>query len=162
MHREGHVGAALLVYAPLGFIVTLLAGAEAAIIGAVGASALAMVPDWDMRVPFVKHRGPTHTVHFAVLVGIILGIAGAALGAQEGIVAAIVLGIFGVVLGALTIASHIAADALTPMGVKPFRNGQKYSFDVARAANPIANYGLLALGVIALAGAAVLGLAFGG
>jgi len=162
MHREGHIGAALLAYAPLGLIVGLLAGLEAVLIGAIGASALAMVPDWDMRVPFIKHRGPTHTVHFAVLVGILLGIAGAALGAQTGIAVAIVLGLFGFLLGSLTIASHIAADALTPMGVTPFRNGKKYSFDVARAANLVANYGLLALGAIAAGGVAVIAAAITG
>lgn len=44
--------------------------------------------------------------------------------------------------------SHLFADALTPMGVRPFEphDDQEICFDVARAANPIANYGLLVLG----------------
>jgi len=37
------------------------------------------------------------------------------------------------------------------MGVEPFApvRDDHYSYDVARAANPIANYGLLALGIVA-------------
>ena len=44
--------------------------------------------------------------------------------------------------------SHLFADALTPMGVRPFEphDDQEICFDVARAANPLANYALLALG----------------
>ncbi|TKX85447.1 metal-dependent hydrolase, partial [Halorubrum sp. SS5] len=69
MYRKGHVGASLVVYAPLGFLVTALASIEVGAAGAVGVASLAMVPDLDMRVPFVKHRGITHTVWFALLVG---------------------------------------------------------------------------------------------
>jgi inner membrane protein len=44
--------------------------------------------------------------------------------------------------------SHLFADALTPMGVRPFEphDDQEICFDVAPAANPLANYALLALG----------------
>lgn len=44
--------------------------------------------------------------------------------------------------------SHLFADALTPMGVRPFEphDDQEICFDVARAANPLANYAPLALG----------------
>lgn len=41
MHREGHVGAALLAYAPLGFLAVLLAGLQLALLGAVGIAGLA-------------------------------------------------------------------------------------------------------------------------
>jgi inner membrane protein len=42
--------------------------------------------------------------------------------------------------------SHLFADALTPMGVRPFEphDDQEICFDVARAANPLANYAPLA------------------
>lgn len=46
---------ALVVGSTLGFL-------ELGVLGAGGAVALAMVPDWDMRIPFVSYRGPTHTV----------------------------------------------------------------------------------------------------
>ncbi|WP_049941290.1 metal-dependent hydrolase [Halorhabdus utahensis] len=151
MHREGHVGAALLAYAPVGFIVFVVGFEGAAMAGAVGAGLLAMVPDYDQRVPGISHRGITHTVWFAALVGIGLGLIGLAIGSNDGILAAIDLGVFGLLVGTVTILSHIAADALTPMGVEPFApvRNDHYSYDVARAANPIANYGLLVLGIIA-------------
>lgn len=151
MHREGHVGAALVAFSPIG--ATLLAvGLEGlALGGGAVAFALAMLPDVDQRIPFVSHRGVTHTVHFAAAVGGILGLAGVLLGSTAGLETSIALGAFGVVVGSVTILSHIAADALTPMGVEPFRNGRRYSFDLVRAANPIANYALLGVGVVAVA-----------
>ena len=74
MHKEGHIGAALLVYAPLGFVTAVVATLDCAVLGALAAAALAMVPDLDMRVPGIKHRGVTHTVHFAVAVGLSVGL----------------------------------------------------------------------------------------
>jgi inner membrane protein len=59
------------------------------------------------------------------------------------------------------IGSHIAADALTPMGVEPYRDGRHYSYDVAKAANPLANYALLAVGVLAVGVAYVAGATVG-
>lgn len=160
MHRLGHYGAALIGYAPIGFIAAVLVGLELAIVGGGVAIALSMVPDWDIRIPGVKHRGVTHTVHFAIVVGGVVGIVGLLLGLQAGIAVGIVLGLFGFVVGAVSIGSHIAADALTPAGVDPFMTGETISYDVTRAANPIANYALLVLGIgvtiAAMAGASVL------
>jgi inner membrane protein len=58
-----------------------------------------------------------------------------------------------------TVGSHILADALTPAGVRPFApyRDDFYSYDLARASNPIANYALLAVGVLAGAGALAFG-----
>ncbi|WP_244209786.1 hypothetical protein [Haloarcula quadrata] len=55
----------------------------------------------------------------------------------------------GFVVGAGTIESHIAADALTPAGVRPWCpvDDTHYSFGVVRAENPLANYALLGLGI---------------
>lgn len=152
MHREGHVGAALLAYAPVGAVVVAAGADELALAGGAAVVGLAMLPDADQKLPFVAHRGPTHTVHFAAVVGALLGVVGVVVGAAGGLAAALVLGAFGAAVGTVTILSHIAADALTPMGVAPFGDGgRRYSYDVARAANPLANYALLALGVLAVA-----------
>lgn len=155
MHREGHVGAALLVYAPLAFIATAAGADELALIGAVTAAALSMAPDVDLRLPGVPHRGPTHTVWFAAAVGIATGLAGALIGAGDGLLEAALLGAFAFLVGAGSVVSHLAADALTPAGVRPFapRNDRKYTYSVVRAANPLANYALLAIGFLAAAGA---------
>ena len=57
----------------------------------------------------------------------------------------------GVVVAFVAVGSHLLADALTPAGVPllwPF-SSRDYSVDVATASNPVANYGLLVLGVAA-------------
>lgn len=60
--------------------------------------------------------------------------------------------------------AHILADVLTLAGVRPFApvRDEKYTLDLAKAANPLANYVLLAVGVAAVALAAALGSAVGG
>ena len=122
MHKKGHYGATLLGYAPLG-AVTLAVGFEAAAVtGGAVAVALAMVPDLDMKIPGVAHRGVTHTVRFALAIGAVTGTVGVALAAVGGapVAVAVGAGVFGFVTGAVAIGSHIAADALTPMGVELF------------------------------------------
>lgn len=148
MYRYGHYGAALLVYAPTAFVTAALGFQRLALIGGVAVVLLAMVPDYDQRIPNVPHRGPTHTGWFAVAVGIAGLLIGAIVGAQQGIFAIIGLSAFGFVVAAGTICSHIAADALTPAGVRPFTpwNTHRYTYDLVKAANPIANYLLLGLG----------------
>ncbi|OYR80401.1 metal-dependent hydrolase [Halorubrum sp. E3] len=164
MHRPGHYGGSLLAYAPVGFLVVAAGAVELAIAGGAVAVAGAMIPDWDQRVPFVRHRGPTHTVWFALLVGAVLGAAGALVGSGGGVGGAVILGAFGFVVGVTIVAGHLLADVLTPMGIRPFDplRDDKYTLDVAKAANPVANYALLGLGIVAsvvafLAGGAVAG-----
>jgi inner membrane protein len=151
MHRNGHYGAALLAYAPVGFLALAFGFSVAAAGGAVLAVALAMVPDWDQRIPGIKHRGVTHTVHFAVAVGAFTGLLGAGVGASSTTdptpFVFIGAGIFGATTGTLSILAHIGADALTPMGVKPLgEDGPHISYGVCRADSTLGNYGLLALG----------------
>jgi len=126
------------------------------VLGTVGAVALAMVPDWDMRILFISHRGPTHTVWFALAVGSLIG-------ARTGLLAALGPGPFAFVVGTVTIGSHILADALTPMGVRPlvpYREA-RYTVEITRASNPAANYVLFLLGagafVVALVGGVSIG-----
>jgi inner membrane protein len=150
MHRNGHYGASLLGYAPIGAVVLTLGFRTAAIGGAVVAVGLAMLPDYDQRVPGIKHRGPTHTVHFAGVVAVgtaALGAFVAYLHPDLGTADAVGLAVFGAVVGGVTILSHIAADALTPMGVEPFGDDRHYSFEVCRADSTLWNYGLLLLGL---------------
>lgn len=156
MHRPGHYGASLLAYAPLGFVTLALGFPTAGVGGGVLAVALAMVPDWDQRIPGVKHRGVTHTVYFAALVAVGAGILGAGMGASvsDGDALVAVGGfVFGATTGAVAILGHIGADALTPMGIDPLGEGGPHiSYGVCRADSVLGNYGLLALG---LAGAVV-------
>jgi inner membrane protein len=152
MYRNGHYGAALLGYAPIGAVTVALGFDVAAVGGAIGALGLAMVPDWDQRVPGLPHRGPTHTVQFAALVAVAVGALGALAGflnADVGPFGTLALAILGSAVGGVTILSHVAADALTPMGVDPLgADGRHVSYGVCRADSTLGNYGLLALGAI--------------
>lgn len=159
MHRMGHYGAALAVYSPLGFL-TLAAGLESATLagGAVVVGG-AMVPDWDQRVPFIRHRGPTHTVWFALAVGAVLGLGGILAGSSTGVLTALAYGVFGLLAGVTMVGAHLLADALTPMGIRPLEPVQdtEFTLEVTRASNPVANYGLLVLGVVMAGVAFALG-----
>ncbi|MDZ5813341.1 metal-dependent hydrolase [Halorubrum sp. AD140] len=159
MYRKGHLGASLVVYAPLGFLVTALASIEVGVVGAAGVASLASLPDVDVRVPFVKHRGITHTVWFALLVGVAFGVVGLAVGLQRGVVGGLLFGGAGLLFGTLTIVSHLLADALTPMGIRPYAPvwDDEYTLDLVTAANPLANYALLGLGGVVVAVALVAG-----
>ncbi len=139
MHREGYYGVALLVYAPIAFLLLATGLTELALAGGAIVVSGAMLPDIDMRIPFIKHRGITHTVWFAIAVGVALGVISVAMGIQVGLLEAIILGSFGLFVGILTIGAHLLADALTPMGIRLFDpiGDRKYSLDIAKAANPI-------------------------
>ena len=151
MYKTGHYGAALLVYAPVGFLL-LSVDPGVAIAGCLGSVGLSRLPDYDLRVPFLEYRGITHTLLFLLVVTAALGAAGLLVGRRVGVDPAIAVGL-GTVVGVVGIGSHLLADALTPAGVPLLwpLSGTDYSVSVARASNPIANYGLLVLGVAATA-----------
>ncbi|MEF8856086.1 MAG: metal-dependent hydrolase [Haloplanus sp.] len=159
MYRRGHLGVSLLVFAPVGFALVLLGRPDLAVVGGAAMLWLAMLPDWDQRVPFLSHRGPTHTLAFALLVGAAGAGAGAGLATVlDGGRATLVP--FGFAIGALAILAHLLADALTPSGV-PFLwplSGRDVSVYLTRADNTLANYVLLAVGVCATAAAGFLAL----
>jgi inner membrane protein len=161
VYRNGHYGAALLGYAPIGAATVALGFDAAGVGGAIGALGLAMLPDWDQRVPGLTHRGPTHTVQFAALLAVGVGTLGALVGyarPNTGLAGTLGLAILGSTIGGVTILSHIAADALTPMGVTPFgEDGRHISYAVCPADSTLGNYGLLAFGAIAAVLAYALG-----
>jgi inner membrane protein len=129
---------ALLAYAPIGTI-ALAGGFETvAFAGAVYAVLFASIPDFEQGLASIPHRGPTHTVHFAVAVGVVTGLLGLSLGKLSvdlALGSALGLGLFGFLVGTTTMAAHVAADSLTPMGVRPFGDDRHYSFGVCKAAN---------------------------
>lgn len=150
------------MYAPVGY--WLVGAGEPAVALLAGAVMvwLTMLPDVDHRLPLVRHRGPTHSLAFAALVGLVLGGVGHLLG-DGTVVAGRGLPEFGFALGFLSVAAHLLADALTPAGVNllwPLSN-HRTSLSVARAGDPVANAALFALGLFAVAAAGVraLGLA---
>ena len=149
MYKTGHYGAALLVYAPVGYLL-LAVDPALAVFGGAGAVALSRLPDCDLRIPFLDHRGVTHTLAFLAVVVAALGGAGYAV---AGAVETSPLRTTGLaaVAAVVGVDSHLLADTLTPAGVPLLwpLSGRRVSLDVVTAANPLANYGLLALGTAA-------------
>ncbi|WP_435094330.1 metal-dependent hydrolase [Halorubrum sp. N11] len=160
MYWRGHVGIALLAYAPVAGAVRLAGEPELSVLGAVVAVAFATLPDLDHRLP-VAHRGPTHTIAFALAAGVLVSTAAAvAFATSHGtalpaggetalppLTPAFVGGV-----ATLSIGSHVAGDAITPMGIWPLRPFREWhlTLDLTPAANPRANRLFLGAGVAAL------------
>jgi inner membrane protein len=112
---------------------------------------LSLLPDVDALLPGLVHRGLTHTLLFAVLVGLLVPIAvrlGSdflpGLGAEHAAV--------GYLVGVGGLVSHLAGDIITPMGVQLlFPVWQPvYTLDIVPASSPGANSLLLLTGVSVL------------
>ncbi|MFW5977638.1 MAG: metal-dependent hydrolase [Halohasta sp.] len=154
MYRKGHLGVSLLVFAPVGYTLTTLGYPELAALTGGVMLWLVMLPDIDHRLPLIEHRGPTHSLAFAALVG---GI-GAALGVAAESVLSVDLSLslpaVGFAIGALTVLAHLLGDTLTPMGVNYFWpvSTRTVSLSLTRADNRWANSGLFGLGLLVTAG----------
>lgn len=114
MYRDGHVGFNAALYAPFAPLVSDGWSLELAMLGAVLAVGTATLPDVDQPLARVRHRGPTHTVWFALLVGLVAG-AGTALVLPSTPAAFR----FGLVVGTGGVLAHLAGDVVTPMGISP-------------------------------------------
>ncbi|MCU4743098.1 metal-dependent hydrolase [Halobacteria archaeon AArc-m2/3/4] len=149
MYKFGHFGAALLVYAPLGATVSVVGDGTLAVIGAVVCVSLSTVPDCDQYLPGTEHRGATHTVLFGLLVGTLLAAIATLVGNYSAFTVDRATAAFVFVVGTLSIYSHLLADVITPMGIRPFRplSDRHYTLSLTRAANPTANYLLLLVGL---------------
>ncbi|ELY63933.1 metal-dependent hydrolase [Natrinema versiforme] len=117
MYRDGHAGFNALLYAPFVPTVTAAYSLETALWGAVIALAAANLPDLDQSIEQIDHRGPTHTVWFALLFGFVAGV-GTVLVARSGFGSGS-FG-FGFAVGTCGILAHLAGDIVTPMGIAPF------------------------------------------
>ncbi|NHX35842.1 MULTISPECIES: metal-dependent hydrolase [Halolamina] len=159
MYRTGHLGVALLVFAPIGYLFVAVGEPFAALVTGGAMLWLAMLPDLDHRIPGIPHRGPTHSLLFAVLVGVAFAGAGGLLADGVGVVDRARLTTFGFFVGFVAVGAHLLGDVLTPAGVNLFWPwGREFSLYLTRADNTIANYGLFLLGVFAVAAAGALAL----
>ena len=173
MFRPGHYGVALVLYAPFGCALLALGDPTAALAGGAGVLWLTMLPDWDSRLPFVSHRGPTHTLPFVALVAGLAWVAAEAVASAVGLAPRLVgpaslgavslgsisLGAFAAGIAALSLLAHLAADLLTPMGVAllwPVSH-RRYTVSLTTADSAAWNYALFALGIFTTAVAAYLG-----
>lgn len=157
MYRTGHLGVSLLVFAPIGYLFVAAGEPLAALITGGAMLWLAMLPDIDHRIPGVEHRGLTHSLLFAALVGGAFAGVGVLLADGLGILDQTRLSTFGFFVGFVAVGAHLLGDVLTPAGVNLFWPwGREFSLYVTRADSTIANYALFLLGVLAVAVAGAL------
>jgi inner membrane protein len=176
MYRSGHWGLALLCYSPVvfGALAADITTLPLVIVGAVLTSGLCMLPDIDQWIPFTDHRGITHTVWFALLVGAVLGGGTFAVvqGASQSVLGqwiqgatllgaplAVTVGWFFGVTGTLVIVSHLIGDWLTKMGIRPYAplSGHKHCLGITHADSRIGNGVLYIVGAVTILASFVIG-----
>ena len=161
MYLLGHVGISLLLFAPLaGVLVSsgrpLLAGVTGVLL-----VVLAPLPDLDTYTDRLAHRGSTHTVWFALAVGLVVGlVAGLGTGSWNRSLSSHPLlpawiPIWSGGVSTLAVLGHLAGDLVTPMGLWPFRpvSNRHYTADLTPSKSPRANRLCFAAGTLALVAA---------
>ncbi|MCU4924669.1 metal-dependent hydrolase [Halobacteria archaeon AArc-dxtr1] len=150
MYREGHIGLNALLYSPVAVGLLVTGHVELAALGAVVAIGTSTLPDLDLVIPWIRHRGITHTVWFAVTVGLATGYLATFVPLSY---EPTVLFAFGALVGAGGILGHLLGDAFTPLGVEPFRplSNSHYTLGLFTAENWVANNVFLLVGAVALA-----------
>lgn len=147
MYLLGHLGIALLVFAPVGFLLVRTGRSRPAWFGGAALILLATAPDVDLYLASVSHRGITHTVWAALALGLLFALVGWGRpewgGTRRGSSAG-----FGFFAGTTSVLTHLAGDVLTPMGIRPFHPlaGSKFSLGLVLAGNQEANVGLFVVG----------------
>ena len=145
MYSEGHAGLTLAIAS---LMMIPFGDRYETTVFIIVATALATLPDIDLSLQRkgypIHHRGPTHSILFAIISGIAIG----------GILFYIYqtwLYIFvGFGAGFVGIMSHLLGDMLTYMAFKPlwpFKETE-VSLGLTRASNPIVNQAMVALGII--------------
>jgi len=178
MYRPGHLGIWLLLYAPIALALFAADRPALATLGGAIVFMIEPIPDRDQRMPFLKHRGFSHTIGFAILVGTVLGVLGWFIGdrafvligewltgngyseigsevvSSRSAVDESFFAMFGFATGTLAILAHLVGDVLTPMGIRPFWpfSSRSFSLSLTTAKNPVANGLLLLAGVAAAVG----------
>ena len=120
----------------------------------VGLLALVMLPDVDRFVSALTHRGLTHTVWFAALLGLVVGAFVAVASADRTPNRVARRALRGFCVGAGAVVAHLAGDVLTPVGVRPFAPlyAETWTLSLFYAADPRANAALLVAGAALVAG----------
>jgi len=167
MLRQGHIGVSLV----LSSAVVYTAGEMNALFAGVYLCSILIftegLPDLDTSVPFVTHRGITHTLWFAIAVSVISGVVGGGTvlylsetAIWESVpveVSPLTVGIVTGFGGGLGIVSHLLGDLITPWGVEPFvpLSDRKIRVKLTTASNTTANAAVFLAGVV-LSGAALV------
>lgn len=146
----GHIGIALLVYAPVAYVLLRYGRDRRMWTGALAILTIVLGPDVDVYVAGLAHRGITHTLWAALLVGILTaGIAWGFLPLARA--RRYSIAVFGFQVGALGIVAHLLGDVITPLGIRPLYPvyNEPYTLDLVLATDAQANTGLLIAGIVA-------------
>lgn len=169
MYKSGHRGINMLLFSPIFFIMIIFEYIIIGILSVIVITYFASIPDIDLKCRFLTHRGFTHTYSFGIFIGMIFSIIGLfvlMVFINMGIVAPSILTIIGVsvwgfFVGLFIVLSHVIGDIITPAGVRPFQkpryipnspifSDKKYTLDLIRASNKIANFSLLIVGTASI------------
>ena len=180
MYRHGHIGITLLTLAPISY--ALIVRNQFALAGllALGVLFIEPLPDNDHWIPGLSHRGVSHSLLTAGIIGLVCAGCGWLLGryltvplahwlqttvlpattitavtiATEQLAALTpeTLAGLGFVIGVLGICVHLAGDIITVSGIQPFLpfSRRRISLSRLRAASTLANTVFLLLGVLAM------------
>ena len=154
MELPGHVGVALLVYAPVAAAAIRRGRRRTAWLGLAGVLVLCTSPDIDLHLAGVAHRGVTHTALAALLAAGAVALL-ASLLRPSGDGSTVAAARFGAIVGGSGVLSHLLGDVVTPMGIRPFLpfSGTTYTLSLVYAADARANVALLVAGVAVFAAA---------
>ncbi len=180
MYRHGHLGITLLVLAPISY--AFIQNGQFAFAGllVLGVLIIEPLPDNDHWLPGLSHRGVSHSLLTAGVIGLVCAGCGWLLGRyltvplahwlqttvlpattitavaiateQLAVLTPETLAGLGFVIGALGICVHLAGDIITVSGIQPFLpfSRRRISLSRLRAASTLANTGFLLLGVLAM------------
>ncbi len=165
----------MLAYAPIAFFLLRERRLSLALLGLLGVIVVEPLPDNDMWIPGLSHRGTSHSLFAALVIGSVLGALGWAVGDQLGAFLAgldpsaigpfaavfeIVgeqlrglderaLATFGFAVGVFGVLGHLLGDVITVSGIKPLLPLSRWRLSLSslRAKNTLANNTLLILGV---------------
>jgi Predicted membrane-bound metal-dependent hydrolase (DUF457). len=163
MYVLGHVGISLLLFAPLAGMLLSAGHPLVTLPTGVLMIVLAPLPDLDTYTDRLDHRGPTHTVWFALGVGLLIWlVAGLSTAFWNQYISSYSLLPVWIPLwfgGVSTVAvvGHLLGDLITPMGLWPFRpvSDRHYTVDLTPSKSPRANQLCFGAGSLALITAVV-------
>lgn len=149
MYSPGHVGIALLCVTPLAAVLRLAGHRRAARMSVLGFLLTASAPDIDLYLAAVPHRGVTHTLVAAGVVGLLFGVV-TALTRSPSLSTRFADFVFGCLVGTLGLSAHLLGDVVTPMGLQPFAPlvDAHYTLSLVYASDPTANAGLFVAGLL--------------
>jgi inner membrane protein len=143
----GHIGITLLLCAPFAYAFTAPEGNQGVSLWVWLALVLTLLPDVDVFLPGFVHRGVTHSLSAAAVLGVVVAAAGwASVSSAEARARRAAVGF---AVGAGSVLSHLLGDVITPMGIRPFlpANRTMYTLDLVYARNVEANLALFVVGV---------------